>query len=237
MGQVQSAQIISLSGNPVFQHGAPAPWRPAGGDSSLDQIIEHIQINLGEIETVLHESVSDTVRVDLMLVKPNRLYPWRRLVTSGMSDLPMAAPEGWDLPRHAELMITLPRDWPLGLEAFCDERWYWPIRLLKHLARFPHKYDAWLGSGHTIDHSSPLSPYASSTELCGAMLTPPVSAPKRFHVLPVDDEKSIHFFSVIPVYAEEIRLKMLRGSSELSDRLHAAGIFDAIDPARRNVAV
>jgi hypothetical protein len=189
---------------------------------------------LGDIETVFHEMVSDTVRVDLVLVKPNREYPWRRLVTSGMSDLPMDTPDD-GFPQRTELLVTLPRHWPLTTEALDDEQWHWPVRLAKHLARFPHKYGAWLGVGHTIDHSTPPTPYADSTQLCGAMLLPPVSAPKQFRALAVDEEKTIHFFSVIPLYAEEIRLKMLRGSAELADRLHVAGIFDAISPARRNV--
>jgi hypothetical protein len=236
MVQSQSAQIISLSGNPVFQHGAPAPWRPAGGESSLSQITDHVQANLGDIETVFHEAVSDTVRVDLALVKPSRAYPWRRLVTSGMSDLPMAVPEE-GLPRHTELVITLPQDWPLSPEALEEEQWRWPVRLAKHLARFPHKYDAWLGTGHTIDHGAPPAPYADSTLLCGSMLFPSVLAPRSFHALPVSSGKTIHFLSVIPLYAEEIRLKMLRGSSVLLDRLHAAGIFDVVAPNRPNVAL
>ena len=31
-----------------------------------------------------------------------------------------------------------------------DEKWYWPIRLLKSLARLPIASDTWLGFGHTM---------------------------------------------------------------------------------------
>ena len=33
-----------------------------------------------------------------------------------------------------------------------DEKWYWPIRLLKSLARLPIASDTWLGFGHTLEH-------------------------------------------------------------------------------------
>ena len=34
---------------------------------------------------------------------------------------------------RAELAIALPADWKLDQESMQDERWYWPIRLLKVL--------------------------------------------------------------------------------------------------------
>ena len=38
---------------------------------------------------------------------------------------------------RAELAIALPADWKLDQESMKDEKWYWPIRLLKSLARLP----------------------------------------------------------------------------------------------------
>lgn len=39
-------------------------------------------------------------------------------------------------PDRLELMIDLPTDWPLEMESLRDERNFWPIRILKILARF-----------------------------------------------------------------------------------------------------
>ena len=36
------------------------------------------------------------------IVKPADAYPFVRLVTSGMRDLPMATPPAVDVPRHAD---------------------------------------------------------------------------------------------------------------------------------------
>ena len=46
---------------------------------------------------------------------------------------------------RAELAIALPGNWKLKHEDLKNERWYWPIRLLKTLARLPIASDTWLG--------------------------------------------------------------------------------------------
>jgi hypothetical protein len=237
MGQSDKVQVISLSRNPVLHHGEALPREPPGGVSNIKEISRHIESHLGQIETVFHEFISDMVHVDVHVVNPTPDYPHYRLVTSGMSDLPMSIPEGSNCPKFLELMITLPGDWRLTHEAFEDERWYWPVRLLIYLARFPHKHRTWLDHGHTIDHANPPTSYAPDTMLTGAMLLPPFKTPDTFHELTIDEAKRILFFSVTPLYAEEIRLKMHRGSSVLVDRLVDAGIGDLIDPARPNVAL
>lgn len=109
----------------------------AGRGSLLEQISAHIERHLGPIEMVFHEIVSDTVHIDVHWVKPTRDFPFARLVTSGMSDLPMSVPEDSGAPAHLELMITLPGQWRFDEDALDDERWYWPVGLLKALARFP----------------------------------------------------------------------------------------------------
>ena len=40
--------------------------------------------------------------------------------------------------------------WEKANEIMKDERWYWPIGLLKVLARLPISNDTWLGFGHTM---------------------------------------------------------------------------------------
>ena len=72
-----------------------------------------------------------------------------------------------DVYKRQELAIALPRDWKLDRDSMEDERWYWPVRLLKVLARLPGNNDTWLGWGHTMDHEEP---FAENTKLCAAML-------------------------------------------------------------------
>ena len=94
------------------------------------------------------------------------------LVTMGMGAHRMNVPEElaeYKLER-AELAIALPPDWKLDEESLKDERWYWPIGLLKVLARLPISNNTWLGFGHTMDKQSP---FAEDTELCAVLLVGP----------------------------------------------------------------
>ena len=70
-------------------------------------------------------------------------------------------PEDAGAETRAELMIALPAEWKLADSQLEDERWYWPIRNLKALARLPHEYETWLGFGHTVPNGDPPEPYAA----------------------------------------------------------------------------
>jgi suppressor of fused protein SUFU len=118
-----------------------APLEPAVGDPDLvDGLTGHMEQHLGAEVDVFHELVSDVVHIDLVHAPPTDDLPLHTLMTCGMSERPMAAPPELPETRYAELMLRLPPDWPLEREAFEDESVYWPLRLLKFLARLPHEY-------------------------------------------------------------------------------------------------
>jgi len=86
----------SESGAPIIRHEQRDRDRtsPDMSDSCIEQISDHVERHIGPIESVFHEIISDTVHVDVHFVPPTEARPWTTLVTSGMSDRPMAAPEG-----------------------------------------------------------------------------------------------------------------------------------------------
>lgn len=235
MGQGND-KIVSLSGSPIYHYDEPAQWAAPQGEMCLEQISAHVEAHLGPIQTVYHEIASDTVHIDVHIVPANADFPFLRLVTSGMSDLPMTVPEGVDAPRHLELVATLPGDWKLDEASMQDERWYWPVRLIKTLARFPHKYSTWLGWGHSMPNGDPAEPYADDTALCGVVLLPSVTVPEAFHWLDIDADKRIEFLSLVPLYREEMELKLRKGSDALLEKLGKHDLSDVIDPRRINVA-
>lgn len=100
--------LVSMSGAPIYRHGEAAGWEPPKGEECIEQISAHIEAYLGKVDSVYHELVSDAVHIDVHFVKPTKEFPFARLVTSGMGDLPMKVPEGADQPRYVELMATLP---------------------------------------------------------------------------------------------------------------------------------
>jgi hypothetical protein len=236
MTDASEPKVVSMSGAPLIRHGAEKPFEAPQGEMCLEQISAHVEQHLGPIETVFHEIVSDTVHIDILVVKPTESFPYWRLVTSGMSDLAMKVPDGVDAPRHLELMVTLPADWRMGEADFRSEAWYWPLRLLKILARLPHKFDTWLGFGHTMPNGDPEEPYAANTKLSGVMLVPPATVDDGFLRLVIDEHKTIGFLSLVPLYKEEMALKLRDGADALIDRLVAIDVNDIVDPARRNAA-
>ncbi len=231
----KNAEVVSLSGNPIYRHSNPTPWSAPQGEEFIQQISDHIEKHLGPVETVFHEIVSDAVHIDVHIVKPTVEFPYVRLVTSGMSDLPMITPDDVDAPKYIELMITLPADWKTDQEFFEDESWYWPIRLIKGLARLPHKYQTWLGFGHTVPNGDPAEPYAPNTQLCGAIVLPSVSVPPSFHTLEIPGIKAVTFFSVVPLYANEMEFKLRLGTDNLLDRFDRKGFNDVVMLNRADV--
>jgi hypothetical protein len=226
----------SEAGIPIFRHTDPDPDPEiSGGDGVLiEAISDHVERHIGPLEQVFHEIVSPTVHVDVHWVKPDDARPWHTLVTSGMSERPMHTPPAAEDWAYAELLVCLPPSWPISMEAFADEANYWPVRELKHLARLPHESRTWLSYGHTVDDPDSARPFAG-TRFSGVILLHPLQAPEEFFTLCVSPERTIHFWSLVPLYAEEMELKLKEGTNALVERLDRAGVNTIIDPNRPSV--
>ena len=229
---------VTEGGSVVYRHTSRArsPEVVEGDSANLERISSHIEQHLGEIDMVFHEILSDMVHVDVHWIKPTDEMPFHTLVTTGMSDLPMSTPPGAEAFAHAELMVRLPPEWPISEEAFKDENNYWPIRWLKQLARFPHEYQTWLFMGHTIPHGDPPEPFADNTNFCCWMLYPPIMVDEEFTTLEIDDEKTIFFFAIYPLYLQEMNLKLKKGAEALEGGFSKHQVTEVIDVERKNTA-
>lgn len=223
------------AGTEVYRHKErEREFEMAIGDGASMELIEaHIEKHIGPIQTVFHELMSDLVHVDVHQVPPTDDRPFWTLVTSGMSDRPMTVPEGAEGLTFAELMICLPSEWPLSQEAFEDENNYWPVRLLKVLARLPHEYETWLGPGHTIPNGGEEDvPYADNTGFTCALIMPPIVAvPSEFGELQLPD-RTIKFYAVWPMYPAEVNFKLNRGMERLLDRFEKHAVTEVVDVTR-----
>jgi hypothetical protein len=220
---------MSEGGVPITRYGETDRefQGPTGEPDALELIDEHLSKFVGEVDTVFHELVSDLVHIDVHHIPPTKERDFHTFVTTGMSDLPMKAPPDCEPYRYAELMIYLPVSWPIETgthRALTDDESFWPIQWLKTLARFPHEYDTWLFEGHTIPNGDPPEPFSSTTRLCCWMLTPPMLEADGFETLKVDEEKTIYFLSLTPLYREEIDLKLKKGGDALFERFDQQGI-------------
>lgn len=248
----QAGDELTPTGQPIYRHKERSiPFQPAVGDSdNIERISAHIERHVGAVSGVYHEILSDLVHIDVHVVNPTPERDCYTLVTSGMSDAPMTVPEGAEPLRHAELLIQLPPEWPLGeLNAVAGrkggedaamqaavERWYWPIRWLKTLARMPHEYDTWLGAGHTVPSGDPPVPSADDTELCCMLVLPPFTLTEEFAELEVNADKVIHFYSLLPLHADEMNLKLNAGTDALLDLFERNRVGAVVNPRRKSVA-
>ncbi|WFD11826.1 suppressor of fused domain protein [Tepidibacter hydrothermalis] len=205
---------------------------------NTEDIIAHFDKMFPGRETnVFHEIISDIVHIDVHCMEPTDEEPFRVLYTTGMSDLPMTMPSEieneWSHLKRAELMIFIPESWPIDSKAFKDERYYWPVRLLKQLARFPHEYNTWLGYGHTIPNSNEYDPYAENTELNGVILN---VLKEEISSISTKDGNLINVYSLVPLYKEEMDYKLEYGSDSLFEKLaEVQGSGFWIDASRKNV--
>jgi hypothetical protein len=240
-------QEYSESGEPIYRydHVKPKDFTLAIGDTSnIEAISGHIEKNIGKIDGVFHEIVSDLVHIDVHWVKPTEKFPFHSLITSGMSDLPMAAPEGFEAHKYTELCILLPKDWPIDWtdyqtteEVFKEERNYWPVRWLKTIARFPHEYNTWVSHSHTIPNGENADPYADNTGFGCMILLPGLSLGPAFLHLKINDEKTITFYCLYPLYKEEMELKLKKGSDALIDKFEKYHVTDIFDIERPNTCL
>lgn len=228
------------SGSRVLRHQPrDREFEFAGGGcrETIDAIDRHLETHIGPVETVFHEIVSDLVHIDVHLVPAAADRPFHTLVTSGMSDRPMAVPPDLigEVPEHVEVMILLPESWPTDEESWQDERHYWPIRTLKILARLPHEYDTWLGAWHSMPNGDPAEPYADDTNFCGVMIAPPLRFAPEFGSVQTDDGREIHLLAVLPLLPDELAAKVERGSDVLLDGFDEHGVSELFDPHRGSV--
>lgn len=228
---------LTPTGQPIYRHKEMAGFELAAGDeATIKAVEEHVGRHVGPVAWVFHELISDKVHLDVHVVPATDDRPFHTLVTSGMSDRPMTLPPGVTAPAFAELLVCLPADWPLSQEAFADPDNYWPVLWLKRLARLPHDYRTWLGFGHTIPNGDPAEPFGDNTDLCCMLVLPPVRFGDDFPLLELPGGKSVAFYALVPLYREEMELKLARGTDVLLERFDEFGVNELIDPTRPNVA-
>ncbi len=200
-------------------------------EEEMEAVEGHIQQYFGEIENVFHELVSPDIHVDICIVPPSQERDYYTLVTMGMGAHRMNVPEElveYKLER-AELLIALPANWKLDQESMKDEQWYWPVRLLKSLARLPINCDSWLGHGHTVENREP---FADNTKLCTAILIGPQDTEDGSEVCILPGGEEVNFYQVISLYEDELDYKLEHDADALLDRM--AGISFVVNPTRQD---
>jgi len=213
----------------AYKKKAPMPTE-LYAEEEMDAVENYIEANFGTYGHVFHEVVSRDIHLDICIVEPTEERSYYMLVTLGMGAHRMNVPaELTDRKlERAELAIALPRDWNIHENA---EEHYWPIRLLKTLARLPIEDNTWLGWGHTIDGRSP---YAKNTALSAALIVSGQVKKGGSNVCVLPDGDEVNFYQIIPLYKDELKYKLEHDADVLLDRFAERHVRFVIDPQRRS---
>jgi len=194
---------------------------------------EHLSEHLGEPEPL---SLQEVVPGDPPLtIHAVRMKDRLALVTEGMSSKPMTVPPGQEEYQYAELVIYLPKDWPLTKKALADPNHFWPIEWLRRIARYPHENDTWLGGPATVfANDEPPQPLAPNTQLTCLLA---ITEESEFGCLHLPDGRQIAFYTLFPLYTEERDLEKKQGTAHLLQLFQKHKIGTLVSVKRKNVAL
>ena len=212
--------------------------RSRGDHKLIRKLTGHVERHIGCVENVFHDLVSDVVHIDVLWVEPGPGRDFHTFVTCGMSERPMQPSTQRCGCRYAELLLRLPRSWPLRPEDLHVPQNLWPVQELEGLARMPHLHHVHLWGGDTVANGDPgcrPRPLNPATRFSATMLAEPDWTPSAFRRLRVGRDRKIRFFSVIPLYAEEFLLGREQGIEALLSHLEQAGVDDLLDVVRPNL--
>lgn len=194
----------------------------------LHRVETFLEAHFGTPQQVYHEILSPDLHIDLMVIPPTQAHPFYVISTLGMGAFPMNVPdEQLDTTyQRTEVFLTLPPTW--DLENLEDESNYWPLRLLKTIARFPYLNETFLDFGHTVSNEEP---FASNTLFNSCMLMAPFNGLQQPALLSQGD--GVFFLQLIPLYPQELTLKLQRGLEALLARFDEK-MTHIIDNQRKN---
>ncbi len=204
-----------------------------GNHKLIEKIIIHAEKFFGEPEFVYHEFESNTVHIDVHYFNPSK-YPYKILITSGMSELPMNTPEGAEKFKYIEIMMILPKSWDLSNDNNAEEN-LWPVDQLNRLAHFPHEYNTWIFDGHTIPNGNPPIPFSVNTKLNTMLLILATPFGQDFFELEIDKEKTIYFLQLFPIYQEEVDFILNNNFYEFMDLLNKKNVRIDLNCNRDNL--
>jgi hypothetical protein len=201
-------------------------------ESEIKKIEKHIEDSIGKNSIVFHEIISQIIHPDIYMIEPTPDKDFYTLVTVGMSALPMTCKNSDS--KYIELMISLPKTWKLSQDDLKDENNYWPIRMLKYLARFPFEHKTWLGYGHSIPNGNPASEFSTNCNFTGLLLLPSLIF-KNSWECKAGLFKKIHFYTLHPLYTNEMNYKIENGVDSMFDKFDENKLSEIVDINRKEI--
>lgn len=175
---------------------------------------------------VMHEINSDDMHIDLEHFEPTKEFPYHIIATVGMSGYTMK-----DAPfKNIELIMFLPEYWQIDQESFKDDKWYWPIKMIKDAARLPYRTNSFLSVGHTFSNDAQNTPFDKSTTMCCGLITFPTWLDHDIFELNYGNKskkKTVNFLCITAITEKELNLIFKVGPEQfLEEYLVKDGLDD-----------
>lgn len=200
----------------------------------MQSVGKHIEKYFGKYDSVMHELASPDIHVDIYVIPPRAEHEYYTLVTCGMGAHKMEVPDELknEQLERAELLINLPAGWQLDEELLKDEKWYWPIRFLKFMARSPVNNGMYYDWGSTLEFDD-ITSFDDSTKLCSAVVLSPGVFGEASYACTLPNGDAVNFYQAIPLYKEELDYKVENGMDKLLQKCPDE-ILEVINPSRLN---
>lgn len=208
----------------------------------MQALPDHLGLYLTGEPLMYHEPHADHMHIDLFAWAPTAARPLWTVVTSGLSAHPMQVPRGHESYARAELLLTLPPDWPPLHEAqrmhnSQRRRFMWPFEQMLELARLPYLNDTWLGYGHSTRAKRTVYQTYPRSQFSGIFFEEIRSLPPEVRTLRVADEY-IHLLGMYTLYPRELTYILESGLCSrhgITEKIDAAGIHEGVFPGRQPV--
>ena len=189
-----------------------------------EDIIEYMEKYLGDFDNEIEEIVPGSkVWIDINVINPTEERNYITLVTTGVSEYPMACVEG-DY-KYAELIMKLPSDWKLDKESWNNEEYYWPIKMMRLLGHSVHLSDGYINEKLILPHGKADEkpyPFSKDTLLSSLMVCKSEDIPPYVF----EDGTKIDYFTLVPITKEEEQLVEEKGSNEVMHMLKSKDVVD-----------
>lgn len=194
-------------------------------EKDMDAYEKMIEDHFGKYNKVIHEIISPDLHIDVIPVPPSKERNYYVLFTMGMGAYRMSVPSSYGKMNRAEMAIRLPADWDIQSN---EEKWYWPIGLIKSLARLPYYEKTYLGLYHDVDFGTAFS---EETKMCGVLLD---IFDKSVEPLVLESGDQVIVYNVIPIFRTEMDFKITYGAEALLEKLGDETIHGPLNMNRKS---
>ena len=154
------------------------------------------------------------------------------LLTTGLSDFKMPVHEKHIGKENAELYFYLPSYWEL--EDSENPKFSWVFSWLERLKNYVINNNTWFGHGHTMPCGKEMKSLSESMLQNHFILSEPIDLKTELSPI-IEEEKTIHFLAIIPIFPDEMDFKQGKGTFKLMEKFRQYNVTEKLDDYRKTI--